>query len=56
MALGERAGNAALEEIVMAVHTRQDVFPVFNTRIDTTQIVCSLEDGFRNYRFPGTAQ
>ncbi|HSM28098.1 MAG TPA: 2-isopropylmalate synthase [Thioalkalivibrio sp.] len=40
-ALGERAGNASLEEIVMAVRTRQDIFPV-ETRIDTTQIVpCS---------------
>ncbi len=36
--LGERAGNAALEEIVMAVRTRQDLFPC-DTRIDTTQIV-----------------
>lgn len=36
--LGERAGNAALEEIVMAVRTRQDVFPC-DTRVDTTQIV-----------------
>ncbi|NMF90802.1 2-isopropylmalate synthase [Aromatoleum petrolei] len=36
--LGERAGNAALEEIVMAVRTRQDVFAC-DTRIDTTQIV-----------------
>ncbi|NMF96122.1 2-isopropylmalate synthase [Aromatoleum toluolicum] len=36
--LGERAGNAALEEIVMAVRTRQDVFPC-DTLIDTTQIV-----------------
>lgn len=36
--LGERAGNAALEEIVMAVKTRKDLFPV-ETRIDTTQIV-----------------
>lgn len=36
--LGERAGNAALEEIVMGVRTRADVFPV-ETRIDTTQIV-----------------
>jgi 2-isopropylmalate synthase len=36
--LGERAGNAALEEIVMAVRTRKDVFPC-DTRIDTTQIV-----------------
>jgi 2-isopropylmalate synthase len=36
--LGERAGNASLEEIVMAVKTRKDVFPC-TTRIDTTQIV-----------------
>ena len=36
--LGERAGNAALEEIVMAVRTRQDMFDC-DTRIDTTQIV-----------------
>ena len=36
--LGERAGNASLEEVVMAVKTRGDVFPV-ETRIDTTQIV-----------------
>ena len=36
--LGERAGNAALEEIVMAVRTRQDVFHC-DTQIDATQIV-----------------
>ncbi len=36
--LGERAGNASLEEIVMALSTRRDVFGV-DTRIDTTQIV-----------------
>jgi 2-isopropylmalate synthase len=36
--LGERAGNASLEEVVMAVRTRQDMFPC-DTRIDTTQIV-----------------
>ena len=36
--LGERAGNASLEEVVMAVRTRGDIFPV-ETRIDTTQIV-----------------
>ncbi len=36
--LGERAGNAALEEIVMAVRTRQDVFRC-DTGIDTTRIV-----------------
>jgi 2-isopropylmalate synthase len=39
--LGERAGNAALEEIVMAVRTRRDLFTC-DTRLDTTQIVpCS---------------
>jgi 2-isopropylmalate synthase len=36
--LGERAGNASLEEIVMAVRTRHDLFPV-ETRIDTSHIV-----------------
>lgn len=36
--LGERAGNASLEEIVMAVRTRQDIFDV-DTQIDTTGIV-----------------
>ncbi len=38
--LGERAGNASLEEVVMAVRTRQDLFPC-DTRLDTTQIVPS---------------
>ncbi|MDE0157130.1 MAG: 2-isopropylmalate synthase [Gammaproteobacteria bacterium] len=39
--LGERAGNAALEEIVMAVQTRKDYFPC-TTDLDTTEIVnCS---------------
>ncbi|CAK0758214.1 2-isopropylmalate synthase [Gammaproteobacteria bacterium] len=39
--LGERAGNAALEEVVMAVHTRRDLFTC-DTRLDTTQIMsCS---------------
>jgi 2-isopropylmalate synthase len=36
--LGERAGNAALEEIVMAVRTRGDIYGC-DTNIDTTQIV-----------------
>ncbi len=36
--LGERAGNASLEEIVMAIKTRSDIFNL-ETRIDTTQIV-----------------
>ena len=36
--LGERAGNASLEEIVMAVRTRQDAFDC-DTTVDATQIV-----------------
>lgn len=36
--LGERAGNASLEEIVMAVKTRHDQLPV-TTAIDTQHIV-----------------
>ena len=39
--LGERAGNAALEEVVMTVRTRKDVFTC-DTELDTRQIVhCS---------------
>ena len=39
--LGERAGNAALEEVVMTVRTRRDVFTC-DTRLDTTEIMtCS---------------
>jgi len=38
--LGERAGNAALEELVMAVRTRQDMFSC-DTDIDTTQILAA---------------
>jgi 2-isopropylmalate synthase len=39
--LGERAGNASLEEVVMTVRTRRDVFPC-DTGLDTTQIMtCS---------------
>ncbi|ANG61499.1 2-isopropylmalate synthase [Marinobacterium aestuarii] len=36
--LGERAGNASLEEIVMAIRTRHDTLGV-TTNIDSTQIV-----------------
>jgi len=38
--LGERAGNASLEEIVMAVRTRKDIFNV-ETDIDATQILAA---------------
>ena len=48
--LGERAGNASLEEIVMAVRTRQDAFPC-DTGIDATQIVpaSKLVSGITGY-------
>ncbi len=36
--LGERAGNAALEEVVMALRTRSDYFGG-DTRVETTEIV-----------------
>ena len=36
--LGERAGNAALEEIVMAIKTRADVLPYY-TNIDATYLM-----------------
>src|SRR6202171_533059 len=35
--IGERAGNAALEEVVMAMNVRNDVFPWWN-KIDTTML------------------
>jgi len=36
--IGERAGNAALEEIVMAIKTRPQIFEGITTKIDTTKI------------------
>ena len=36
--LGERAGNTALEEVVMAMRVRHDIMP-FDTQIDTTKIM-----------------
>ena len=36
--LGERAGNTALEEVVMALKTRHDIMP-WTTGIDTTKIM-----------------
>lgn len=35
--IGERAGNAAMEEVVMAIKTRSDVMP-YHTNINTTEI------------------
>lgn len=36
--IGERAGNASLEEAVMAIKTRKDVFSNFYTSIDSKEI------------------
>lgn len=36
--LGERAGNAALEEVVMALKIRPDQFPGIETRINTEEL------------------
>jgi len=36
--IGERAGNTSLEEVVMAIYTHKNYFPVY-TSIDTTQIM-----------------
>ncbi len=36
--LGERAGNTALEEVVMALKVRGDILP-FETRVDSTKIM-----------------
>jgi 2-isopropylmalate synthase len=48
--LGERAGNASLEEIVMAVKVRRDIFTC-DSRIDTSQIVptSKLVSGITGY-------
>ncbi len=36
--IGERAGNASMEELVMAIKTRRDIFPDIETRINTKHI------------------
>ncbi len=36
--LGERAGNAALEEIAMILHTRKDIFSEYGTNINIKEI------------------
>jgi 2-isopropylmalate synthase len=36
--VGERAGNAAIEEIVMAIHTRHDFFENVQTNINTREL------------------
>ena len=39
--IGERAGNASLEEVVMAMKTREDVYKGFSSGVNTREIVKS---------------
>jgi 2-isopropylmalate synthase len=41
--IGERAGNASLEEIIMALRVRQDFYKGLDTQIDATQLYPTSE-------------
>lgn len=49
--LGERAGNAALEEVVMALRVRNDTLP-FNTDMDATKLATASKMVSRITGFP----
>ena len=49
--LGERAGNAALEEVVMALRVRNDTLP-FHTDMDTTKLAAASKMVSRITGFP----
>lgn len=51
--IGERAGNAAMEEIIMAIKTREDFYKA-RTNIDTTRIyrTCKLVSGIVGIKLP----
>ncbi|MEL7454302.1 MAG: 2-isopropylmalate synthase, partial [Pseudomonadota bacterium] len=49
--LGERAGNAALEEVVMALRVRNDTLP-FKTEMDTTKLATASKMVSRITGFP----
>ena len=53
--LGERAGNAALEEVVMALKTRGDALP-YVTGIDAAHADARLEAGLGGDLVPGAVQ
>ena len=53
--LGERAGNAALEEVVMAIKTRGDVCPYY-TNIDADDADAGLQAGLGGLGLPGAVQ
>ena len=52
--IGERAGNASLEEVVMAMKTRKDIFGDFYTGINTKNIynVSRMVSGFTGFIVP----
>jgi 2-isopropylmalate synthase len=53
--LGERAGNTALEEVVMAMKVRNDILP-YRTGIDTTKIMHLSRRVSTVSGFPGAVQ
>ena len=53
--LGERAGNTALEEVVMAMRVRNDILP-FRTGIDTTKIMNLSPPRLPGLGLPGPVQ
>ena len=53
--IGERAGNAALEEIVMAIRTRGDVMP-YETGIETTMLTPRLKARLPRDELPRAVQ
>ena len=53
--LGERAGNAALEEVVMALRTRADAMP-YHTGIETTHLSRASKIVSAAANFPGAVQ
>ena len=54
--LGERAGNAALEEVVMAMRTRKDYFKGADTGIKTEELARTSRHGRAAHRLPGAVQ
>ena len=53
--IGERAGNASLEEIVMAIRTRQDAIP-FKNNIETTRTAADVEAAVGDHRVRRAAE
>ena len=54
--IGERAGNTSLEEVVMAIKTRRDVFDAVDVRVDTRQIYPVEPPAVADHRHPGADQ